>query len=302
VIACLALTLSVFQLEKYHTLNQTHMRQLVQVEDDLKSKMEDLDTQLTLVKEQSKHTPFPLNTAQWRRFEIESLLTIATVQYQNPAHLNAVGTLLTEAQQKLQAMADPQLKPLELALSQDLHALETLKVIDKQARCQQLSHIADQIAALSFSPSQAQSFVGDTPAMPSHSEPSTINASASYTASSSWQTVLFTSLKHLKDLVKIRRHTKPIEPLLSDVEQSLVQQQLRLLLEQSRVAILMSDQALYEHTLQAVLAGLEQNYHHQLEQIEPIKQSLASLRTQSVIDVLPPLSYPNQLSLLRLNS
>ena len=296
-IACAAVALSLLQAEKYEDSNQNLHRQFIRLEDDLKGKMEDLESHLRLVKEQNKNMPPPLNTHQWRRFEIESLLTLAHTQYQSANQLGSVLTLLASAAQKLNTLADPQLKPLEMALNQDLKTLGSIQLVDKQARCQQLDQIVKQIAALSF---QQRSLSNPTASIssPTESALAAVPMITTTDTQTSWRTLLANSLQNLKELVKIQRHTKPIEPLLSNVEQGLVQQQARLLLEQTRLAILIGDQTLYDQTIKAVLDDLD-HYYNQLENIAPIKQSLLSLSTQSVVNVLPTLHYIDQLSLLR---
>lgn len=294
-IACAVGAFSLFQSEKYQDSNQSLHRQLIRLEDDLKSKIEDLETQFRLLKEHNKNTAPPLNTLQWRRFEIESLLTLAHTQYPSTNQLGSVLTLMTNAEEKLNTLADPQLKPLEVALHQDITTLSGIRLIDQQARCQELDSLAQQIATLSF---QTRSLSNEAVSDPAATEQAVAPVPLISTSDArSWRTVWSDSLQHLKDLVKIQRHIKPIEPLLTNAEQGLVQQQMRFLLEQTRLAILMSNQALYDQTLKAVLENLDHYYH--LENVVPIKESLLSFSRQSIVNDLPTLNYVNQLSLLR---
>lgn len=291
-IALCALIFSIFQFGQTREALQSTQQNLLQVEEGLNTKIEDLQKQRHRQIPQIPQTLQPASRPtgpeldNLSHFEIAILIQLAATQLNTTQDLPATLSLLNAAHSKIQALHDPQLEPLNTAIQGDLQALAKVRATNPPRTWQTIATLIDETQDLS--PRHRGSFQEPTP----HNQ----SATASFTT---WQTFFYHCLQSFKDLIKIQRHTKPIEPLLSDTEQRLVQQQLRLFLEQLRLTTLMKHESLYAKLIQDTQQWLDHYYDEKDPKVLSLQQSLKTLKTVSLENTYPPLSCLHQLSLLR---
>ena len=93
----------------------------------------------------------------------------------------------------------------------------------------------------------------------------------------------------LGQLIVVRKRQQPIEPLLTSNEQSIIQHNIYLLLEQAQSALLREEQIIYSASLEKT-AGLLQRYYQLNSQSQALIERLNLLSERSVIQQLPDIS------------
>lgn len=290
-IACATGLFSFIQSEKTKEALQSTHQNLLQVEDAFHTKMESLEKDRHLTQEQPPKSLIAPELNNLSRFEIETFIHLAATQLNATQDLPATLRLLNAAQSKIQALQDPQLDPLTQALQHDVQTLQALQPSNTPVAWQTLAALIDQTHTLL--PRQ-KTLNHSTPS----ETPQTSPTPPTTQALPAWQSFLYESLHALKDLIKIRHHTKPLEPLLSETEQQLIRQQLRLLLEELRLSALMRNKTLYGQLIKDTRQWIESYYDRSDPKILSLQQSLQDLEKLSLENV-PSLTCVNQLAVLR---
>ncbi len=288
-VAFFAALFSFLQFNRTQTALQNTHQSLLQLEDELGSKIDSLKKQQAQ-SQISNTLNHPLEADHLARFEIELFIHLAATQLRNAEDPATSVELLKGAQQTLQALQDPKLDLLKKTLEHDVQALTSMQQA-KLTTWQSITALMDETQHLQprHTPTR-QALVVAPVTSPTPSEK---------VWSTTWKTLVFGILDNLKNLIKVQRHTKPIEPLLSDTEQRLVQQQLRLLLEQWRLSALMVDQALYNRLSEDIQQCLDNYYDPNEPKVLSLEQSLKMLKDLSLNKNYPSLTCLDHLSDLR---
>ena len=98
------------------------------------------------------------------------------------------------------------------------------------------------------------------------------------------------ALRKLDDLVQIRRRDEPYKPLLAPQYEAALQQNIRLAFEQAQVALLLSNQKLYEHSLNKAREALLTYYTVDEHATQVVAQAIADLAARRVAMALPDIS------------
>ncbi len=291
-IALVALAFGLFQSEQTKRALHNSQQSLIQLEDSLHSKMEDLGYSLQTQQRLNRPTRSEIENAG--RFEIVMLIQSADTQLKITQDLSEALQSLNSARTKIEALRDPKVDPLKQALEQDLQALEAAQQVKAPLAWQQVMAIMAMAQDL-LPPYQAAVYTAGAATVAE----TTPQVATTDSTPMGWQQQLYQALRTFKDLIKIRHREKPVEPLLSETEQRMVQQQLHLLLEQLRLATLMRDQALYLQLIQDTQQWLEQYYDAANPKVLSLQTSLDRLKTAPLQTTYPSLSCLSQLSLLR---
>jgi len=285
-LALCAVVFSLFQFGQTRDALQSTQQNLLQVEEGLNAKIQDLQKQHHTQTLQASSSPTGPALDQLSHFEIATFIQLAEIQLRTTHDLHATLSLLNAAQSKIQALRDPQLEPLHTAIQDDLQALAKVEPTDPQDTWETITILIDETQDL----------------LPGHRrsslEPVPPNQSATGSATT-WKTLRDQFLQTFKDLIKIQRHTKPVEPLLSETEERLVQQQLRLFLEELRLTTMMRHESSYTRLIQDTQQWLDNYYNEEDPRVLSLQKSLKTLKTVSLENTYPPLTCLHQLSLLR---
>lgn len=107
------------------------------------------------------------------------------------------------------------------------------------------------------------------------------------TKTADWEKGLQSSWRELKDLIKIQRHTEPIEPILKEPEQALARENLLLLFEQIRWAILHGNNAVYQRSISEAKQWLNNYFEMNDSHVQQIQASLDELAKIDLHPALP---------------
>ncbi len=171
---------------------------------------------------------------EWRMAEVEYLLTIANHRL-TLAHDRVTAMAIFEnADQKIKQLGDPALLKIRKLIKEELLLLNAVKEPDLAGMALSLGSLAAKVEDLPLVDKERVAVA---------------TGQIKDQAPESWQDIPAVVWKDIKSLVVVRRHKQPIEPLLPPAESWFLVQNLRLKLEQARLALLRGDTNLFRQNL-----------------------------------------------------
>lgn len=216
----------------------------------------------------------------WRIFEAYYLTELAQERLQTTYDLEGAKRLLIKAYADLEAVKDPSYGPIRDLMEKQINTLESTSLPNINEIWGTVNTLMNDISAL---PTQGLRLDQEQNLSEKKAETTT-------TPKKSWREALSKTWVELKDLVKIQRHTKPIEPILPQEEQIYAAQHLRLILEQMRWAILHNNQIVYEKSIQDATQWLNTYFEVSDTRVKDFEASLNVLAKLNVKPNLPDLS------------
>jgi len=179
----------------------------------------------------------PSDRHGWLLAEAGHLLRLANQRLVMAGDPVAAQALLSSADGVLRELDDPSLLPVRAALAADVAALRAVGKVDVEGiylRLAALIEQAEKLVIFQFPEPVARSAVAEV--------------------TGNWETRLREGIKgafsRLSDYIIIRRRDVPMQALMDPQWESLVRQNLRMLLEQAQVALLSGNQTLYSASLE----------------------------------------------------
>ena len=242
------------QQKQFASLEQAN-RQLQSTRSELERRLGELqrssDDRITSVTQSQSDFQTNLNnifnrigntTRDWMIAEAEHLLHIADDRLTLARDTETALSALRLADQRLRKAADPALNPVRKSLGQDIAALELLAVPDQTGLAAEIAGLQLQIDQL---PLRVR--VHDIEAAKkSMEEQKTAKADE---AQNTWLALLNGMGQALQNLVTIRRHENAIEPLIGQKQASNLRSNIKLKLEQSRLALVQLDSELFKNNI-----------------------------------------------------
>lgn len=277
--------LSIFQFERYQNFTLNTQTKLGNLESKLGSGLENMQTEIiktnkqaetisTLQSEISNSNKMP----QLELAEAKYLTLLAEMRLQTDRDVKSAIILLTSALDKIQKLGESY-NPLRTSLNTDLSILHNLNLPNTEELWLKVSTIIELSGKIKLG------------AELSNNQTSTINATPQNSETlPRWKQSLLKSWQELKDLIKIRHYAKPIEPVLLETEQIMIRENLRLLLEQIRLAILRKENKIYHQALQETELWLEKYFDGQDLSVKEIQTILLSLKDINLNFEIPSLT------------
>ena len=226
----------------------------------------------------------------WRLAEVEYLLRLANQRLLMTSDVGAAKSLLTNADAILLELDDYRLYPVREALAEDLAVLRAIPSFDQEGLYLRLDALAGQVYELELlhrgGPEESLS-PGET--VQEQGEPTPT------TADRGWQEVALGMLEKTWDsFASLFRFTpnrkQSISPLLSPEEDSLVRQNLRLMLEQGKLGLLAREQTIYQNSLQQSKAWIESHFALSGEGAQAMIEEIDTLSGLTISPVLPSIN------------
>ena len=193
--------------------------------------------------------------ADWSLAETEYLLRLAQQRLLMAGDVRSALTLLDSAAAIVQKLDDPALHALRAAIVADRLALRGVEPVDTTGiwlRISALGAELDKLPLFALSAPTPEPEPEPKPESGSESKPESATAvTASVPLSTRLRQNVNSTLIRLSGYVQIRRRDEIYEPLLSPQWERLVRQNMRLLLEQSQLALLTGKAELYRGSLVA---------------------------------------------------
>lgn len=210
---------------------------------------------------------------EWLVAEAEYLVNLAGHRLILARDANTAITALRAADDRLREAGDPSLIVLRKALTEDINALEVITLPDTAGLSLTLSTMVQDVDDLPLLTPEPET-AARQPGIPT--KPSIDN----------WRDLPAAMWEDMKKLVIIRDHQGPIKPLLSPEQHFFLTQNLKLQLEQARLALLNGENTIYHERLDTVQTWLHNWFD--LEHNRTVHM-LDRLKDLKAIDVQPSL-------------
>ena len=263
------------KLEQQQQLN----RQTVQQQSQLIGQLEDQLYSVKLRLNSQAERILQLGTASrgdWMLSEAAYLIRLANQRLQVERSIENPLAILENVDNIFVQLNDPELIPVRRALAEDIAALRMTGKIDREGIFLELEAISASIKDLSIIEPANQTDTAKPVADESDQAPSLLDSFERFS-------------QKLGQLIVVQKRQQPIEPLLTSNEQSIIQNNLYLLLEQAQSALLKEEQIIYSTSLEKT-AALLARYFQLNSQSQALIERLTILAERSVIQGLPDIS------------
>lgn len=254
------------------TLNGTQENQLVTLQKQLKTSQEaherfQQQTIRVLTENSEKLRGLDrIDTSYWRLAEAEFLLKQAHQRLFITHDAETADLLLASADAAIMRQKDPGLLPVRTAISSDRAALRKVPRVDHDGIYLRLQTLSSQVGTLA----SASRFLQD-------------NDEAADDNELSYREQL---VKRLTNIIRIRHHDQPVEPLLPPEQEVYLRQNIQLSLVQAQLGLLQNQQQTYASNLEQVAAWVRQ--YCQTE--DPVVQAwLSEAQALLRLDIAPEL-------------
>jgi uroporphyrin-3 C-methyltransferase len=254
-------------------------RQTIQQQAQLIGQLEDQLYAVKLRLNSQAERILQLGTASrgdWMLSEAAYLIRLANQRLQVERSIENPLAILENVDNIFVQLNDPELIPVRRALAEDIAALRMTGKIDREGIFLELEAISEALKGLSIIEPASQT-----------ETPNPVAAENTQTASLSNIVERFS--QKLGQLIVVQKRQQPIEPLLTSTEQSIIQNNIYLLLEQAQSALLKEEQIIYSTSLEKT-AALLARYFQLNSQSQALIGRLNLLAERPVIQGLPDIS------------
>lgn len=215
----------------------------------------------------------------WLHAEAAYLLRLANQRLQLERDVEGAAALLRTADARLREADNPALVPVRREIASELAALEAVPAVDRTGLYLALNAQQELIAG--------QPLAQDIEEM-------TADAAIEEAPTGGWQQQLSRFGNELKDLVTVRKHDEALEALIAPEQESYLRQSVRLVLEQSQLALLKEEQELFEASLGKALTLIRGYYDMDVSGVQSVIARLEALQQRSIRPELPDISGSQQ--------
>lgn len=217
--------------------------------------------------------------ARWLNAEAAYLMRLATQKLSLENNPQASLQLLQSVEGLLRDQLEPLARTAHQNLLQDIAALQSAQVPDRFELAQRVSELASALDDVSVSGALQASYMQGLAVVREQTQ--------SVSSEQGWTAALVNLFRSI--FVWRQTDSNPLEFLPAD-QQSLIKLQLRLQLEQARLAVVQADQRLFEDALQQVAAGLQRYFMQDSEAATRLHDNVQALAVERVQGEWPDLS------------
>ncbi|MCS2607910.1 uroporphyrinogen-III C-methyltransferase [Halomonas dongshanensis] len=211
----------------------------------------------------------------WLHAEVAYLLRLANQRLQLEGDVEGAAALLSSADERLVEADNAALTPVRREIANELAALDAVPRVDRTGIYLALNAQQQRIANLRLS---------------QEIEEQAVTSGIEQPPTGPFMRQLARFGEELKDLVVIRHHDEAMETLVTPEQEAYLRQSLRLVLEQSQLALLREEQTLYETSLDKALELLNAYYDTSREETQSVIRRLQELKQNDVEPELPDIS------------
>jgi len=217
----------------------------------------------------------------WLLAEAEYLLRIANQRLLIEKDIRGALSALESADEVLAESDDIGVYPVRQQLAREIQSLRGIEGVDRtglylrlEAAIASVNELTDQVLIHDRAPAFALADSDDSP------------ADGSNMLTRGWNRFLDT----MKQVVVVRRMDEPVKPLLSPDQSAWARLNLQLMLEEAEMAVLRSNQKLYERALSKAITTVNDWYDASNPAIRGLSQTLTGLADRNVDPELPDIS------------
>lgn len=239
--------------------------------DDIKAQLDSQQKALARFSPSDRHG--------WLLAEAGHLLRLANQRLVMAGDPVAAQALLSSADGVLRELDDPSLHPVRAALAVDVAALRAVEKVDVEGIYLRLAALIDQTEKL---------VIFQFPEPPPRVDPQPAD-----TWDGRLRQGISAAFSRLSDYIIIRRRDVPMQALMDPQWESIVRQNLRMLLEQAQVALLSGNQSLYGVSLERAQHWVAQ-FRESDSAADAISAEIAQLRMLIIEIPQPDISHSQQ--------
>lgn len=245
---------------------------------NLKNKITQLGTEQELLAEKlsTLNQQQPLDNEDWALAEVEYLLVIATHHLVLDRDIKTALAAMDVASQRLVDLGNTQLDPVREQLEQDINKLRDIKNTDISGLANYLADLIERSEAL---PLKENVISQQT------EQKSEIKAGAT-----GWKNFPGLLWEELKKLVVIKRNENQSQPLLLPQEEYFLYQNLRLELENARLAVLLADNDNFQASITMLVDWLNKYFDTGADEVSGILETLEQMKSVDLGPELPDIS------------
>ena len=258
-------------------------RELQQAEKNRNLSQKMMDLQLQLNAQGARITELDSTTrTDWYLSEAAYLARLASQRLQTERSTKNPLALLQKVDSILVELNEVGMLAVRAAIATDIATLRLAGEIDVEGIVLELNALTAEIDQLSMI--QLSVPVPDiNQALDSNGS---VNADVNSTLSQRWSSLVDTFSQSLGQLVQVKQRVEPIERVLSTSEESIVSNNLRLLLQQAANAALREQQTIYDLSLKRAQQWVAQ-YFQMNSSVQVLKTRLIDLSVKQVVQQLP---------------
>lgn len=270
---CLLLAFAFFW-KKNHDLHVNSATSLTQIQAQLSQNQKNLNQIQRVIQKN-----FSFNNNVIRLNEAKELIQLANYNLFYLRDQNSALSALNLANNQLTDVSNSpaSLETLRNLLTQNIAKLNALPHLDLGNTLAKLNSLKAQVAELPLLSTTLTT-------------KEIVNPPSQATSEKKWMNAIQTSLHSFQQLIVVRHLDKPIEPLLPQIQQQYLQQNLQLLLQQAQWALLHNQQAIYQSSLQQTKEAIQQYYIEKSPTAHTIIQQINELAEINLQTALPDLS------------
>lgn len=245
---------------------------------ELESYRSDVDGTLDQVLDQLSQAQ-DTDERDWLHAEAAYLLRLANQRLQLEGDVEGAAALLRTADARLVDADNPALTSVRREIANELAALDAVPRVDRTGIYLALNAQQERVSGLRLS---------------QEIEERAVTSGIEQPPTGTFQRQLARLGEELKDLVVIRHHDEALEALVTPEQESYLRQSLRLILEQSQLALLKEEQPLYEASIDKALELLNRYYDTERDETQSVIDRLQELKQAQVQPELPDISASQQ--------
>ena len=220
--------------------------------------------------------------------EVEYLLRLANQRVLMSSDIDGAGKLLHSADDILLALDDYDLFPVREALAEDIAALNAVPAFDLEGTYFRLQAVGGYVKSLPLLKTEQFSAADSTQEQDQkqdnqNAEDNNWQVKAQAVIDELWQG--FASLFRFSS-----NRDKALDELLTPEQEALVRQNLQLLIEQAKLALLAHQSTIYKNSLLEADVWLSKYFNHNADSVDAIRQELSRLASLDISPKLPTIN------------
>lgn len=205
----------------------------------------------------------------WLLYKAQYYLELAQINVHWSDHHTSSIALLQNADEILQSQHTQQILIIRQQIASEIQQIKQLNSTDTAGILSQLDAAANAVNQLKVKQNIDH-----------------LTASAPPPASQedgSWSGRIHNSLRVLKNMLVIRHHDQPFEPILFPQYQALLRENIRLNIQEAQWAVLQNNAAVYQQVLNQAIANIQRNFDSKDAGVAALITQLQTLQKESII-------------------
>ena len=216
---------------------------------------------------------------QWILADVKYLINLADINLAAGTNTATAIKLLQMADKHVMSLNDLTLNDLHRALVTDISNLQAAPTVDISGIIIRIGAINNQVSQVKFIPRTIEE----------HQVQKLQDQNKSL-----WHRICHNTLTILKNIFVLRHHDTQIQPILTNVEQEYLLQNIDLTLGQAKWAVLHREPAIYTAALQKTTQLIKYGFSHNMDAIQNILKTLQELQNINVSPKVPTIDASKQ--------